>query len=53
MRGNLGARAGRGNCAPERAPRGPSHINVQCNMMVAIDIIARLDRSDQKQELIV
>jgi hypothetical protein len=47
MRGNLGAGAGPGNCAPEKASSDAAHVNVQCNMMAAIDIIAGLDRSDQ------
>jgi len=53
MRGNLGAAAGPGNCAPEEAPSGSVHINVHRNMMAVLDIIARRDRSDQKTELIV
>jgi hypothetical protein len=53
MRGNLGAGAGPGNCAPEQAPGGPAHINVRRNMMAVLDIIAGRDRSDQKTELIV
>jgi hypothetical protein len=53
MRGNLGAGAGPGNCAPDKARRGPAHINVRRNMMAVLDIIARRDRSDQKTELIV
>jgi hypothetical protein len=53
MRGNLGAGAGPGNCTPESASRSPAHIDVHRNMMAVVDIIARLDRSDQKSELIV
>jgi hypothetical protein len=53
MRGNLGAGAGPGNCAPEQAPSGPAHINVHRNIMAVLDIIAGCDRSDQKTELIV
>jgi hypothetical protein len=53
MRGNLGAGAGPGNCAAEKASRGPAHINVQRNTVVVLDIIARRDRSDQRMELIV
>jgi hypothetical protein len=53
MRGNLGAAARPGNCAPEKPPSGPAYINVRCNMMVVLDIIAGRDRSDQKTELIV
>src|SRR2546425_3754682 len=41
MRGNLGAGAGPGNCAPEQAPGGPADVNVHCNTMVVLDIIAR------------
>jgi hypothetical protein len=53
MRGNLGAGAGPGNCAPKKASGGPAHINVHRNMMVVLDIIAEPDRSDQETELIV
>ena len=47
---------GRGRAGQLRAAEGTAgsaHINVHCNMMVALDIIARRDRSDQKSELIV
>jgi hypothetical protein len=53
MRGNLGAGAGPGNCAPKKAPSGSSYINVHRNMMGILDIIAWRDRSDEKIELIV
>jgi hypothetical protein len=53
MRGNLGAGAGPGNCASEKPPGGPAHINVRRNMMVVLDIIAGRDQSDQKMELIL
>jgi hypothetical protein len=53
MRGNLGAGAGPGNCAPSEAPSSPAHINVQRNTMAVLDIIAGCDQSDQKTELIV
>jgi hypothetical protein len=53
MRGNLGAVAGPGNCAPGKAPTGPGHINVRRNRMAALDIIVRIDPTDQKSELLV
>jgi hypothetical protein len=53
MRGNLGAGAGPGNCAPEKPPSGPAYINVQRNTMAVLDIIAGGDWSDQKTELVV
>jgi hypothetical protein len=53
MRGNLGAAAWPGNCAPRKATTRPAHINVRRNMMAVLDIIAGCDWSDQKMELIV